>query len=145
MRHLRHAAALLILSAGGAPALAQSVPDLKGTWLPDGGAHILDGATRHMESGTEPVEGHDSLTRHASPFVFRITSQDERTFWGEFSSAQVTERLIGALSNDGLRFVMADEDGWFSGTVVDADTLDYCYVHVTPTDRAVACGLLRRE
>ena len=43
---------------------------------------------------------------------------------------------------DGKRFVIVDEDGTFDGTVVDNDTLDYCYTHVTPTDRAVACGLL---
>jgi hypothetical protein len=60
------------------------------------------------------------------------------------SSAQVSEKLIGALSVDGKRFVIADEDGTFNGTVVDSDTLDYCYTHVTPTDRAVACGLLIR-
>ena len=38
---------------------------------------------------------------------------------------------------DGKRFVMVDEDGTFSGTVVNNDTLDYCYTHITPTDRAV--------
>jgi hypothetical protein len=42
-------------------------------------------------------------------------------------------------------FVMTDEDGRFDGTVVDNETLDYCYAHITPTDRAVACGLLIRE
>ena len=55
------------------------------------------------------------------------------------------ETLAGAISVDGKRFVFVDEDGTFSGTIVDADTLDYCYTHVTPTDRAVACGLLVRE
>ena len=37
---------------------------------------------------------------------------------------------------------MTDKDGRFDGFVVDNDTLDYCYAHITPTDRAVACGLL---
>jgi hypothetical protein len=57
----------------------------------------------------------------------------------------VSEKFIGAISVDGKRFVMADEDGTFNGTIVNGDTLDYCYTHVTPTDRAVACGLLARE
>ncbi len=56
----------------------------------------------------------------------------------------MTETLIGAISGDGARFVIADEDGVFSGTVKDADTLDYCYAHVEPGNRAVACGLLVR-
>jgi hypothetical protein len=125
--------------------MAQEVLDLKGTWIPAKGAHIVDGPTRHRQSGTAPVLGDDSLRRHTSKFVFRFEGQDGRTFWGVLRSAQLSEKLIGALSVDGKRFVMADEDGTFTGTVVDSNTLDYCYTHVTPTDRAVACGLLIRE
>lgn len=60
------------------------------------------------------------------------------------SSAKVSEKLIGVLSVDGKRFVIMDEDGTFNGTVVNNDTLDYCYTHITLKDRAVACGLLTR-
>lgn len=145
MRHLRAIGGLVILFSGGEAAVAQEVPDLKGTWIPAQGAHIIDGPSRHIQSGTVPVPGDPSLQRHTSKFVFNIDGQDGRTFWGNFSSAKVSEKLIGAISVDGKRFVMADEDGTFSGTITDPDTLDYCYTHVTPTDRAVACGLLTRE
>ena len=77
--------------------------------------------------------------------MFRFERQEGRTFWGVLSSAKVSEKLIGAISVDGKRFVMADEDGTFNGTVVNNDTLDYCYTHIMPTNRAVACGLLIRE
>jgi len=86
MRHLRAVGGVVALLAGVAlaqAASAQGAPDLKGTWVPAEGAHIIDGTSRHHASGTAPV--------------------------------------------------------------VDADTLDYCYTHVTPTDRAVACGLLVRK
>lgn len=148
MRHLRAVGGVVALLAGVAlaqAASAQDVPNLKGTWVPAEGAHIIDGTSRHHASGTKPVAGDDTLQQHTSPFVFELEEQDGRTFWGAFSSAKVSEKLIGAISVDGKRFVMADEDGTFSGTVVDADTLDYCYTHVTPTDRAVACGLLVRK
>lgn len=145
MTNLRVIGALAMLLGGATMATAQEVVDLKGTWLPAQGAHIIDGPSRHIESGTAPVAGDDSLTRHTSDFVFRFEGQEGRTFWGVLSSAKVSEKLVGALSVDGERFVMADQDGTFDGTVVDADTLDYCYVHVTPTDRAVACGLLVRQ
>jgi hypothetical protein len=46
---------------------------------------------------------------------------------------------------DGKRFVMTDHDGTFNGTIVDADTLDFCYAHVAEDDMAVACGLLKRD
>ncbi len=145
MRHLLVVAGLLILASGVA-ASAQEVPDLKGAWIPaPGGAHILDGPTRHSPSGTAPVPGDDTLKRNATKFVFNIEGQDGRTFWGKLQSTKVSEKLIGAISVDGKRFIMADEDGVFNGVFVDADTLDYCYAHITSTDRAVACGLLVRE
>lgn len=145
MRHLRAIGGLVILLTGGQAAMAQEVLDVKGTWIPVKGAHIVDGPTRHQQSGTASVLGEDTLRRHTSKFVFRFERQEGRIFWGVLSSAKVSEKLIGALSVDGKRFVMTDEDGTFDGTVVDTNTLDYCYTHVTKTDRAVACGLLVRE
>jgi hypothetical protein len=145
MRQLRAIGGLVILLSGGEAATAQQTLDLKGTWTPAEGAHIVDGPSRHLQSGTEPVPGNDTLQMHTSKFVFRFEGQEGRTFWGVLSSAKVTEKLIGALSVDGKRFVIADMDGTFDGTVVDTDTLEYCYTHVTPTDRAVGCGLLIRE
>ncbi|MBX3541027.1 MAG: hypothetical protein KF735_25520 [Chelatococcus sp.] len=133
----------LLASVEGAN--AQNVLDLKGTWNPSQGAHIVDGPSRHHESGMSALPGQDNLKRHNSKFVFRIEGQDGRTFWGTLSSEKVSETLIGALSVDGKQFVMADKDGTFRGSVVDTNTLDYCYSHVTPADIAVACGLLVRE
>jgi len=146
MRHFRTITGLAMLwAAGGQAALAEDVLDLKGTWHPAESAHIIDGPSRHAPSGTKDVPGGDTLKQDTSPFVFRFEGQEGRTFWGVLSSARVSEKLIGALSVDGKRFVIADQDGAFNGVVVDNDTLDYCYTHVTPTDRAVACGLLVRE
>jgi hypothetical protein len=121
------------------------VIDLKGTWVPGEGAHIVEGPTKHQVSGTVPVPGHETLRTHTSKFVFKFERQEGRMFWGYHSSAKVTESLIGTISVDGKRFAMVDEDGTFTGTIVDKDTLDYCYTHVSPTNRAVACGLLHRE
>lgn len=140
------AGACALLLAGAGAAMAQGVPDLRGNWIPGPGAHIIDGPTRHIQGGSSAaVPGHDSLRRHTSAFVLRFEGQDGRSFWGTVTSPQHTERLIGVLSNDGRRFVMVDEDGEFDGTLVDNDTLDYCYRHITPTTRAVACGLLLRQ
>ena len=136
---------MLFLLTGGEAAMAQQVPDLKGTWIPAKGAHLVEGPTKHQQSGTVPVPGDETLRTHTSKFVFRFERQEGRTFWGVLSSAKVSEKVIGAISADGKRFVMTDDDGRFDGIVVDNDTLDYCYAHITATDRAVACGLLIRE
>ena len=145
MRNLGTIVGLAILLAGANPAMAQDALDLKGTWNPTQGAHIVDGDSRHLPSGSAKVPGHDTHRRNTSPFVFRIDGQEGRTFWGTLSSAKIKERLIGALSVDGKRFVMADDDGHFDGFVVDNDTLDYCYHHIEPGHSAVACGLLARQ
>lgn len=146
MRHLHAIGGLVILLAGAEAAMAQEIVNLKGTWIPTQGVHIVDGPSRHRDSGTTAAAGGvDTHRTHSSKFVFRFEGQEGRKFWGVLSSAKVSEKFIGAISVDGKRFVIADQDGTFNGTVVNADTLDYCYTHVTPTDRAVACGLLVRE
>jgi hypothetical protein len=90
MNHRLATAAAAILLAGGTAAGAQEVLDLKGTWRPADGAHIVDGPSRHTPSGTEDVLGHDTAQQHTSPFVFRFEGQEGRTFWGELSSAEVS-------------------------------------------------------
>ncbi len=145
MTHLRRGVMLALLVTGGTAAQAAETLDMKGTWRPTVGAHLLDGPTRHRESGVRAVPGHSRLERNATTFTFKIDGQDGRAFWGNHGSTKVTETLMGVLSVDGKRFVMVDEDGRFDGTVVDANTLDYCYAHITPTDRAVACGVLVRD
>ena len=145
MRHLLAIGGLVMLLTGSEAAMAQQVPDLKGTWIPDKGAHLVEGPTKHQQSGTVPVPGDDTLRTHTSKFVFRFDRQEGRTFWGSLASAKVSEKVIGAISADGKRFVMTDDDGRFDGLFVDNDTMDYCYAHITATDRAVACGLLIRE
>ncbi|MFI0848655.1 hypothetical protein [Mesorhizobium sp. IMUNJ 23232] len=146
MGKFRAIGGLLAILSGSTIALAQEIPDLKGTWTPSkNGAHIIDGDPRHKASGTVPLPDNNTLQRNATKFVYRFVGQEGRTFWGVLSSTKVSEKLIGAISVDGKRFVMADEDGTFHGTIVNADTFDYCYTHVTPTSRAVACGTMLRE
>lgn len=145
MKNLGNIVGLMILLVTSEAATAQDAIDMKGIWNPSQGAHIIDGESRHSSSGQTSVPGHDTHRRNTSPFSFSIEGQDGRTFWGTMSSNKVTERLIGALSVDAKRFVMADDDGHFDGFVVDKDTLDYCYYHIVPGHSAVACGLLIRQ
>jgi hypothetical protein len=146
MRHLCKIGGLLVLLAIGGTAGAQEAPDMKGTWLPTTGDDLIDGNSKHTPDGTAPIAGGDgALHKDTTPFVFHFDGQDGHTFWGTHSAGKVTEKIVGAISGDGKRFVMADEDGTFNGLVLDADTLDYCYAHATPTSRAAACGLLVRQ
>src|SRR6478672_4820768 len=93
MRHFQAIGGLVILLIGGQAAMAQEVLNVKGTWIPGEGAHIVEGPTKHQESGTVLVPGEDKLRTHTSKFVFRFERQEGRTFWGFHSSAKVTEKL----------------------------------------------------
>jgi hypothetical protein len=74
-----------------------------------------------------------------------IEGQDGRRFWGTTSSASKTERLIGSLSVDGKSIHMVDDDGFLDGTMVDANTIDVCYRHITANSAVVACETIKRK
>jgi hypothetical protein len=146
MRHLCKIGGLLMLLAVSGTASAQETIDMKGTWLPSTGDDLIDGDSKYTPDGTKPIEGGDgALHKDTTQFVFQFDGQDGKTFWGTHTAGKVVEKMVGAISGDGKRFVIADEDGTFNGIVIDSNTLDFCYAHATPTSRAAACGLLVRQ
>ena len=54
------------------------------------------------------------------------------------------ETIIGMLSPDGHTAVMLDDDGQYSMTLVDPNTIDMCYHHLYPTSKVVACFQAKR-
>jgi hypothetical protein len=91
MKDFRILAAFAMLAAGSATASANDTPNLIGSWTPSEGDHLVDGASRHAESGTTDVPGHESAQQHSSEFVFRFDGQDGRRFWGTHASAEVSK------------------------------------------------------
>ena len=101
MRHLGAIGGLVILFTGGEAAMAQAVPDLKGTRIPAKGAHLVEGPTKHQQSGTVPVPGGDEDAANAHLEVrlpFRTTGRPDLLVVS--SSAKVSEKFIGAISVD---------------------------------------------
>jgi len=132
-----------MLVAGGAG--AQNVIDMKGTWTGTAEA-IVDGPAQHHpapgQPGTKPA-GKFRLSEQL--FTHVIEGQSGRRFWGTTSSASKTERIIGSLSVDGKTIHMVDDDGFLDGTVVNADTFDVCYRHITASSAVVACTRMLRK
>jgi hypothetical protein len=131
-----------ILAAGRAD--AQSVPDLKGTWSGNPQA-IVDGPANHHPPGADGTKPAAKYRLSEPTFTLTIEGQDGRRFWGTTASPMKTERIIGSLSVDGKSIHIVDEDGFLDGTVVDANTLDLCYRHITPASAVVACDRARRK
>jgi hypothetical protein len=114
----------LVLAAS---AQAQTVPDLKGTWIFKGKS-VVFGTNPHHPTG--PAIDPTPRIRDAD-FTFVITGQEGRLAWGyNFSSVSAAhEPMAWAIATDGKTVVGADTDGSYRLTVVSADRLELCYTH----------------
>jgi hypothetical protein len=134
---------LLVMAAGSS---AQTPPafDMKGTWKGSGEA-IIDGLTTYHPPGATGTQPSGNYRLRAVTYTYKIDGQDGKRFWGSVSSdAVANERLIGSLSNDGKWIYMAGREGFLDGQVVDADTIQMCYRHVTATSAIVGCNEMKR-
>jgi len=118
----------------------ESWPDMKGVWTMTSSTVVL-GAEKH----------HPGKVKQAKPryrevkFTLRITEQKDRRFSGTFETEHHTEPVIGVFANNRKQILIADSDGFFDATLVDADTFDYCYRHITSKSTVVACSVMKRE
>lgn len=78
-----------------------------------------------------------------------ITEQKGRTFKGYLNRSNadgdVKEDLWGAFTPGGRLMVGSDEEGIYSFAVVNANTLDYCYVEAGAAARSVCARLSRKR
>jgi hypothetical protein len=127
-----------------APALAQTVPDLKGTWSGQWRT-VIYGANPHHPG---PQTAADAPRIREITFTFEVEGQDGRLIWGKFwSSPDRKEPFAATLAADGRTIVGADGDGSLTGTVASADRIEMCYTHsaLSPSRSIVAsCGALQR-
>ena len=127
-----HAVIAVALIAASTAALAAE-PSLVGTWTGE----------RERIAANE-----DAYTK--GPLTLVITEQKGRTFTGHLSRAYadkdaIDEGLWGAFTPDGTLMVGADAEGTYAFSLVDADTLDYCYTEAGATARAVCARLSRQK
>ncbi len=121
------ATALIMLTT---PAVAQQLL-LVGTWT---------GQRERMAK----VEGY----RDGSATMV-ITEQTGRAFKGYLSRANkdgdVKEDLWGAFTPNGHLMVGSDEEGFYWFTLVNTDTLDYCYSEAGKSARTTCARLIRQK
>jgi hypothetical protein len=127
------------------PVLAQTMPNLKGTW---------SGPWKSVIYGNNPHHpGHET---HANPprireitFTFEIQGHEGRMFWGQHWSNNPThkEPFAAVIMPDGKTIVGSDTDGSFSGSITAPDRIELCYTHtaLSPSKSIVAgCGTAQR-
>ena len=132
------AAAGLALAASGAS--AEDWPDLTGVWT--GVSHsVVRGDPPHHRS----TEAAGDVRISEREFIMRIDGQEGRNVWGTFESSDSVEGVVGAIASDRRTIHMADTDGYSYIELVDADTLEVCYVLSAPELQVASCSTMTRQ
>jgi hypothetical protein len=113
------------------PGLSQDAVSLVGTWV-------------GQRDRIAKVEG-----RRGGLATLVITEQQGNTFSGRLKRSNATgdeeEPLWGAFT-PGARLMMgSDDEGTYIFTLLDQNTLDYCYSETGPSPRTVCARLLRQR
>ena len=130
---------LTLLSTSPLLAAGPDIPSLKGVWTvnTEGSIMIWDekpGKNTHWE------DKQTTLTAEID-----ITAQNGRVLSAVFKSDKATERLIGVIGHDNVSLYLADTDGIVDGKIIDSDTIEVVYRHVTPKDTVVTVGFFKRK
>jgi hypothetical protein len=129
MRFALAALAALAVSASAGPATAQEV-SLVGTWSGDRQRIAKDDGYRD------------------GPATLVITEQKGRTFKGYLTRANkdgdVKEDLWGAFTPNGRMMVGSDEEGFYWFSLVNPNTLDYCYSEAGKSARTTCASVTRQ-
>src|SRR5688572_11145327 len=142
---MKYVVLVLAFLLGASAAQAQTVPDLKGTWIGKGKSVVF--GTNPHHPGAPP----DAATPRVQDFEFTfvITNQEGRLAWGYSSSsvAATREPFALAVASDGKTIVGSDTDGSLRMTLVSADRMELCYTHsgLSPSKSIVAtCEMFDR-
>lgn len=140
MKGLLSCVAMLCLLCLAATGLAAGdVPNLTGVWTTasEGGVMVRGetvGQATHWEKKQTTLHG--ELT---------IKEQNGRVLFGEFTSPRHKEAFIAVIGHDGKHVYFADTDGYYDATLVDPDTIEMVYRHVTAADTVAAVGIWTRK
>ena len=133
------AGAIAVIMFAGQHAIAADFPNLVGEW----------------KGKTSPV--HVGSTGHATPqgeginftgdfeITFNVTDQKGNDFAGAVVTKNRTEPFVGSIRDDKSEGVMVDEDGNYEFKLIDANTIDLCYWHITTQSRVTTCFVLKRS
>ncbi len=121
---------LIVATALTTPALSAEALSLVGTWT-------------GQRDRIAKVEG-----RRGGLATLVITEQQGNTFVGRLKRSNPTgdeeEPLWGAFTPDYHLMMGSDDEGTYLFSLVDQNTLDYCYSETAPSPRTVCARLVRQ-
>ena len=129
---MRLAAFAVTAALIAAPALAQEVPTLTGTWKAASG------------DGIAQTQG-----RVTGPATIVIGEQTGRSFKAELvypgESGEVREPLLGTIAPDGRAVYLVGNDGYHLATLQSPTVLDHCYLEADADDAMAVCERLEKQ
>ena len=131
-------AAALAFAVAGHCAAQSAVPDLRGTWKGDSESVMLGAGNSHHSAGkaSEPQ-------LRSVPFTLVVDKQDGRRFSGTFSSPRGSEKIVAVVSRNGT-ILLADDDGYTTGTMLAPNKIELCYLRMGRT-RIASCTELTKQ
>jgi hypothetical protein len=118
---------------------ASSISSMLGSWsVKAEGALLL--------KGDKPGEKtHRDAAQKTFTGEIKVLEQDGRILKGELISKKATEKFIAVIAPDNKSIYYADEDGIMDIKMIDKNTAQFVYRHVTEKDTVVAVGTWKRK
>jgi hypothetical protein len=123
--------------------MAQEAPNLIGKWSGSivGGARF--GALNHDPAQNEPV-----FADRTKEWVLTIEKQDGSGLIGTWLTATKTEKLAGAIRQDNVTVIFADEDNVFDARLLSSTEMELCALEggaATGGATIAVCYLMKRK
>jgi hypothetical protein len=126
-------AALMVVTS----ASAQDQPDMRGTWTGTTEAAMLD-TDDYYETGEVAPEFMETSVEVV------IDQQQGRRFAGTITADKWNKPFVGVLAT-GDRIIWAEPGGFVDARLVDANTMDYCYLRIAEFKQLASCAELKRQ
>jgi len=131
---------ILIMALSPALVLAQSIPNMVGTWSGTFNAAVMGSAAHHIVPSKKDKE----IYFNKVPFTLIIDRQEGINFSGSLATKNHKEVILGAITPDSQGGVMVDEDGTHSFKFIDQTTIQNCYVQISKPKLA-ACWIGKKQ
>lgn len=125
--------------ATSAPARAQTIPDLRGTWKGDSESIVLGGGNIHHT----PTQSSEEPEFRSLPFTLTVDKQDGRRFSGTFASPRNNSKSVAVIARSGAIYLV-DAEGYTHGTLIAPNQMELCYLKQSPDARVASCVLLTK-
>jgi hypothetical protein len=120
--------------------LAQNAPNMIGTWIATSNAAVIGSAAHNHHPDKKDKEIYFNKVQ----LNFVIDRQEGLNFSGSLSTSKHKEVIIGAIMPDFQGGVMTDEDGTHAFKIIDATTIQNCYVQIS-NPKVASCSIAKKQ